>query len=54
MLNICIALTEHHFVILNEFIVKSFIVIMDYLILVLKELLIDFIVVVKEFFVVRV
>ena len=38
--------------ILNEFIVKSFIVIMDYLILVLKELLIDFIVVVKEFFVV--
>ena len=40
--------------ILNEFIVKSFIVIMDYLILVLKELLIDFIVVVKEFFVVRV
>ena len=40
--------------ILNEFIVKSFIVIMDYLILVLKELLIDFIVIVKEFFVVRV
>ena len=40
--------------ILNEFIVKSFIVIMDYLILVLKEHLIDFIVVVKEFFVVRV
>ena len=34
--------------ILNEFIVKSFIVIMDYLILVLKEHLIDFIVVVKE------
>ena len=40
--------------ILNEFIVKSLIVIMDYLILVLKEHLIDFIVVVKEFFVVRV
>jgi hypothetical protein len=40
--------------ILNEFIVKSFIVIMDYLILVLKEHLIDFIVIVKEFFVVRV
>ena len=40
--------------ILNEFIVKSFIVIMYYLILVLKEHLIDFIVIVKEFFVVRV
>ena len=40
--------------ILNEFIVKSFIVILDYLIWVLKEHLIDFIVVVKEFFVVRV
>ena len=40
--------------ILNEFIVTSFIVIMDYLILVLKEHLIDFIVIVKEFFVVRV